>query len=418
MYELDPVSGYGECRCRDSYVFWYGNGECYKTFTPGPCQQGQFIVPSDHNPNTGRCVLNPCPRAHLFFPESNSTSMASFVSGLRSATPSRPLEGECYKVGSRGPCPLGELVVFERYSGKSFKGECGCSAGYNQNYWPETGQCFEWYTQGPCKDSFLFAYNRDKGQTECICDEQEGYVFWNETGKCYRVYSQGPCPNNAWLIPAEDLSEVFCECKTGFEFSPELYKCRPILPLESLGFQILPYLDMMREKPRRREVNRREDPGEPRRGVINWTRGIFVTPAGQKGSKGLDDGDILGMEKEPKDIPKRLISNPASALVDPVKDDFSSYERSNYRSRRRNLDFNHQNPFNLSTAKPGSPHNSDKRRRGSLKLVREMLEAMAEQRRRRGKSLQVSTSTLSPSGAKSRMERRRSLQQNRNSRDS
>merc|ERR1719225_995235 len=92
-------------------------------------------------------------------------------------------EVKCHKVGSRGPCPLGQLVVFEKYSGKSYRGECGCSPGYNQNYWPQTGQCFEWYTQGPCKDSFLFQYNRESGRTECVCDEQEGFVFWNETQK-------------------------------------------------------------------------------------------------------------------------------------------------------------------------------------------------------------------------------------------
>ena len=68
----------------------------------------------------------------------------------------------------------------------------GCSEGYNQNYWPETGQCFEWYSRGPCPESFLFVYNRKEGKTECICDEQDGYVFWNETGRCYRVYSQVP----------------------------------------------------------------------------------------------------------------------------------------------------------------------------------------------------------------------------------
>ena len=73
-----------------------------------------------------------------------------------------------FKVGSRGPCPLGQLVVFEKYSGKSYRGECGCSPGYNQNYWPETGQCFEWYTQGPCKDSFLFQYNRDSGEQDTL----------------------------------------------------------------------------------------------------------------------------------------------------------------------------------------------------------------------------------------------------------
>jgi hypothetical protein len=93
----------------------------------------------------------------------------------------------CKQVGSRGPCPLGELVVFEKYSGKSFRGECGCSPGYNQNYWADTGKCYEWYTRGPCPESFLFEYNKDSGRTECVCDDQEGFVFWNETKQCYRV---------------------------------------------------------------------------------------------------------------------------------------------------------------------------------------------------------------------------------------
>ena len=82
-----------------------------------------------------------------------------------------------FKVGSRGPCPLGQLVVFEKYSGKSYRGECGCSPGYNQNYWPETGQCFEWYTQGPCKDSFLFQYNRESGM----------YNFGGKFKFCYGI---------------------------------------------------------------------------------------------------------------------------------------------------------------------------------------------------------------------------------------
>ena len=41
----------------------------------------------------------------------------------------------------------GQLVVFESYSGKSYRGDCGCSAGYNQNYWPKDGKCYEWYSQ-------------------------------------------------------------------------------------------------------------------------------------------------------------------------------------------------------------------------------------------------------------------------------
>ncbi len=92
----------------------------------------------------GVCVKNPCPKAHLYFPDPGS--------GRDSV--------RCHKVGSRGPCALGQLVVFEKYSGKSYRGECGCSPGYNQNYWPEDGMCYEWYTRGPCKEFFLFQYNR------------------------------------------------------------------------------------------------------------------------------------------------------------------------------------------------------------------------------------------------------------------
>ena len=76
------------------------------------------------------------------------------------------------------------------------------------------------------------------GGTECVCDEEEGFVFWNETGKCYRVYTQGPCPDNAWLIPADDLTEVFCECQAGYHFSPTQYACRrsPVVkPLRRAG---------------------------------------------------------------------------------------------------------------------------------------------------------------------------------------
>lgn len=41
------------------------------------------------------------------------------------------------------------------------------------------------------------------------------------------MYTRGPCPENAWLIPSVDLSEVFCECRSGFFFSPSRYACEP-----------------------------------------------------------------------------------------------------------------------------------------------------------------------------------------------
>ena len=131
VFHLDSETGYGQCRCRDNYVHWPANGECYKTYTPGPCRPDQFIVPVSPLLGRGRgiCVRNPCPRAHLFFPGGGLMASASQKTygglvrrsgGLPSKSIDVSEEGDsrCYKVGSRGPCPLGELVVFERYSGK------------------------------------------------------------------------------------------------------------------------------------------------------------------------------------------------------------------------------------------------------------------------------------------------------------
>ena len=49
-------------------MYWPANGECYKAFTAGPCRLGQFLIPHIEDENIGQCVVNPCPRAHLYFP--------------------------------------------------------------------------------------------------------------------------------------------------------------------------------------------------------------------------------------------------------------------------------------------------------------------------------------------------------------
>ena len=207
VFRHDPESGRSGCQCKADYVYWEKTRACYREFTPGPCRPGQFLVKG--NDGVGFCSKNPCSKAHLYFPSASD-----------------PSQGHCHKVGGQGPCPSGELVVFEAYSGKSYRGDCGCSPGYNQNYWPEDGRCYEWYSQGPCPDSFMFRYNKEERRTECRCDTAAGFVFWNETGKCYRVYTQGPCPDNAWLIPTGDLSEVYCECRNGFYFAAKDYLCK------------------------------------------------------------------------------------------------------------------------------------------------------------------------------------------------
>lgn len=195
------------CECKDNYVYWEKSDSCFREYTTGPCRGSQFIIRDEDG--TGVCSKNPCPATDLFFPDEDKNT-----------------QGECHKVGNRGPCPSGELVVFEDYSGKSYRGSCGCSSGYNQNYWNQDGKCYEWYSQGPCLDSFFFKYNRESRSTECFCDTSSGFVFWNETQGCYRTFTQGPCPDNSWLVPGGESEEVYCECKDGFQFSPEEYKCK------------------------------------------------------------------------------------------------------------------------------------------------------------------------------------------------
>ena len=211
VFVLDAERKQPRCECKENYVYWPAAKACFREFTPGPCSgPSQFIIRD--KAGLGVCSDNPCPKTDLFFPAGDGDNR----------------RGECHKVGSRGPCADGELVVFETYSGKSYRGSCGCSVGYNQNYWPGDQRCYEWYSQGPCNNSFVFKYNRLTRATECACDTGSGLVFWAETEGCYRPYTQGPCPDNSWLIPAAEDEEVYCECRDGYHFEASDYSCHAV----------------------------------------------------------------------------------------------------------------------------------------------------------------------------------------------
>jgi len=222
-----------QCECKEGYVYWEKSKSCYREYTPGPCKGSQFLIKG--RAGTGVCAKNPCSKSDLFFPDKED-----------------PSEGECHKVGNKGPCPEGELVVFESYSGKSYRGNCGCSPGYNQNYWVADGKCYEWYSQGPCNQSFLFKYNSEERTTECVCDVSAGLVYWAETAACYQLYSQGPCPAHAWLVAGLEGDEVYCECKDGFSFNQETYTCNanvspPGHRFQGLWYNVAEYVERRRK---------------------------------------------------------------------------------------------------------------------------------------------------------------------------
>ena len=142
-------------------------------------------------------------------------------------------------------------MIFESYSGKSYHGNCGCSPGYNQNYWVADSKCYEWYSQGPCNQSYIFKYNSEEQKTECACDVSAGLVYWKETGGCYKVYTQGPCPVNAWLVAGTEGEEVYCECIDGFAFNQDTYTCdTQVVPghrFQSLWNNVAEYVERRRK---------------------------------------------------------------------------------------------------------------------------------------------------------------------------
>ena len=253
MYQYSKMTGSGQCLCRKGYVYWPLNGECYKAFTSGPCRPGQFLIPHEQDETMGQCVVNPCPRAHLYFESGFDTEVKCHkVCHPDDVTTDVKmiLRSIIYSILFSRLAVEVRVHLVNWLSLKSTRGnhiEVNVDAvqdiikiiGLRQDNvmngilrdLAKTRFCSNTTEKLVRTSFFIFVMLVTKleffiGGTECVCDEEEGFVFWNETGKCYRVYTQGPCPDNAWLIPADDLTEVFCECQAGYHFSPTQYACR------------------------------------------------------------------------------------------------------------------------------------------------------------------------------------------------
>jgi len=96
--------GEAECRCPPRTAQWARDAKCHHLFQRGPCLLGRFFAPV-LNTRWGTC-LDPetaCPEGHLYWPRDG---------------------GNCFLRLSRGPCPIGELIVEEEQD--SPIGICRC----------------------------------------------------------------------------------------------------------------------------------------------------------------------------------------------------------------------------------------------------------------------------------------------------
>jgi hypothetical protein len=167
--------------------------------------------------NSTSCVPVPCKRSRLYFPR----------------------ERTCYKIGTRGPCSNGQIVLYD-YSarpsidGISYNGVCGCTSASKAS-----GRCSE---GGVPSGLAAPAPNSLHGDE---CEDSPGMVLVNRT--CYRLYTQGPCAQGEWLVARRmpkglelwrdkrPTSRARCECRPGYTKTNELEnnsllnpgKCQP-----------------------------------------------------------------------------------------------------------------------------------------------------------------------------------------------
>lgn len=161
------------CQCKEGYELW-NDGACYRRYTRGPCDEGEFIM------NSTGCVRNPCEKGRLYFPEQKT----------------------CYRLGMQGPCSIPKVVVFDftarpSIDGISYNGVCGCPG-------------------------IIFTLEQKCAADDVVenpCDSSPGMVELN--GQCYKLYTRGPCGPGLWLEPRKILKRndrrgAHCQCRPGY----------------------------------------------------------------------------------------------------------------------------------------------------------------------------------------------------------
>lgn len=179
-------NAYGTCNCKEGYVSWT-DGNCYRLFTRGPCNAGEFLL------NATTCIENPCGRGHLYFPEYESCyrigtqGPCNFNKVVVFDFTARPsVDG----ISFNGVCGCSGII-------KSLDQKCTddvettnpCSS--SPGMIELNGQCYKLYTRGPCGPGFWLEPRKivkrnDKRGVHCAC--RPGYTkYENEDGivGCY-----------------------------------------------------------------------------------------------------------------------------------------------------------------------------------------------------------------------------------------
>ncbi|CAG0893190.1 unnamed protein product, partial [Darwinula stevensoni] len=121
-----------------------------------------------------------------------------------------PQDGQCYRIFHQGPCP----PSFElRFNLETTAAECTCPHGTKM--WLGDGRCYREYARGPCMENEFFVFD-EAGTGETICRKRspcpEGQLFWPRDGLCYKSHSRGPCFKGDLIHVNAKTGEVECGC--------------------------------------------------------------------------------------------------------------------------------------------------------------------------------------------------------------
>jgi len=194
----------------DGLIYWPENGLCYSLLTQGPCPEGYWLELANSTSAEANCVPQPCEDVELevFWPEICKCISANIT-----------------QQGGYGPedvCGPGSELVWSPYG----EGVCICSDNY---YSDEEGNCFEIGSVGPCGDGQIWGV--ENGTTSCIENNNEIRVFdlipannpngipksrTTQTQRCH-VDENGKCRKTLNLRNRFGDSDNFTSWIAGFE---------------------------------------------------------------------------------------------------------------------------------------------------------------------------------------------------------
>lgn len=170
-----------ECQCKEDHVLWR-DGYCYRQYTRGPCEENEFIT------STNTCLPNPCPKGRLYFPQEKtcyrigSQGPCALYKVVVFDFTSRPsIDGISYN----GVCGCaGILTNLDQTCNDRVPNESACES--NPGMVEINGECFKLYTRGPCGpgewlEPVRHQTNRIRVRGKCEC-KPDYAPYTTETG--------------------------------------------------------------------------------------------------------------------------------------------------------------------------------------------------------------------------------------------